>query len=354
MSTDRRPRTTIVRRELRSLTAEKTILLAIVIQLFIAAFSSFLVVGLVSLSDPSAVDGGEMTFAVTGNASEAVSAAIAEQNGVTARTQATTTAATDAFYDGDADAVLEANYTGQGKIQVLATVPENSLRTTQIVAQVRSVLEVLERQQRLRLGDSLTTRPVPMPSEPPNTSPYFGFTYTILVPLLLFLPVFISGSIAVDSITEEIERGTLELLRVAPISLRDIVEGKLVTAVAIAPLQSVLWIGLLLLNETQVSNIPLLLVLVTALATLLVCLGVALAVSIRERRQAQLAYSMTMLVGLGAAVFLPEHPANTIARLAVGSPGTLTYASTAGYVVLGLLAYLVVRVVTERVDPDTL
>lgn len=33
--------------------------------------------------------------------------------------------------------------------------------------------------------------------------PYFGFTYTVLVPLLTFLPVFLSGSIAVDAITEE-------------------------------------------------------------------------------------------------------------------------------------------------------
>jgi ABC-type Na+ efflux pump permease subunit len=354
MPTENRPRLTIIRRELRSLTTEKTILLAIVIQLFIAAFSSFLVVGLVSLSDPGAVDGGEMTFAVTGNASDVVTAAIEEQNGVVATEQPSETAASSTFYGRNADAILSANYTPSGRIQVFATVPENSLRTTQIVAQVRSVLEILERQQRQRLAESLQTQPVPMPAEPTDTSPYFSFTYTILVPLLLFLPVFISGSIAVDSITEEIERGTLELLRVAPVSLRDIVEGKLVTAIVIAPVQSVLWIGLLVLNDTTVANIPLLLVLVGALATILVCLGVALAVSIKERRQAQLAYSMTMLVGLGAAVYLPEHPANTIARLAVGSPGTVTDASLVGYVLLGGLAYLVVRVVAERTDPDTL
>ena len=45
-------RLTVAKRELAGLRAEKTILLAIGIQLFIAAFSSFLVVGLVSMYDP--------------------------------------------------------------------------------------------------------------------------------------------------------------------------------------------------------------------------------------------------------------------------------------------------------------
>jgi len=49
---NRDSRLTIAGRELSGLRAEKTILLAIAIQLFIAAFSSFLVVGLVSMYDP--------------------------------------------------------------------------------------------------------------------------------------------------------------------------------------------------------------------------------------------------------------------------------------------------------------
>ena len=44
------PRLTIARRELQTLRSEKTIVLALLIQLFIAAFSSFLVVGLPDLT----------------------------------------------------------------------------------------------------------------------------------------------------------------------------------------------------------------------------------------------------------------------------------------------------------------
>ncbi|MFC6754754.1 ABC transporter permease, partial [Halorubrum tibetense] len=61
-------RLTVARREIRGLRAEKTILLAIGIQLFIAAFSSFLVVGLVSMYDPAALDGAEVEVAGAGDA----------------------------------------------------------------------------------------------------------------------------------------------------------------------------------------------------------------------------------------------------------------------------------------------
>jgi len=53
----RSQRLTIAKRELQVLGREKTIVLALVIQLFVASFSGFLVVGLVSLYDPGSVEG---------------------------------------------------------------------------------------------------------------------------------------------------------------------------------------------------------------------------------------------------------------------------------------------------------
>jgi len=66
---NRDSRLTIAGRELSGLRAEKTILLAIAIQLFIAAFSSFLVVGLVSMMyDPGSLGGAEVEVAGAGDA----------------------------------------------------------------------------------------------------------------------------------------------------------------------------------------------------------------------------------------------------------------------------------------------
>ena len=76
-------RLTIAGREVRSLVDEKTILLAIAIQLFVAAFSSFLVVGLVSLSDPGSAGANvEIEAAVAGDDVSDLTAALQDTPGI--------------------------------------------------------------------------------------------------------------------------------------------------------------------------------------------------------------------------------------------------------------------------------
>jgi ABC-type Na+ efflux pump permease subunit len=171
---------------------------------------------------------------------------------------------------------------------------------------------------------------------------------------LLFLPPFISGSVAVDAITEEIERGTLELLRVAPVSLVDIVDGKAIGMILLAPLQAALWIGLLSLNGIAVSNVLPLLAFVTAIATVVVVLGTTLGLLTARRRQAQLLYSVLVILFFGTAIVLPEHPATTVAKLAVASPTALTYGSVAGFAVAAAALYALTRRYAGRIDPESL
>jgi len=349
-------RVTIARRDLASLGREKTIVLALLIQLFIAAFSSFLVVGLTSLYDPASIEGGGVTVGVTGDATEELVEVAAERNGVTARPFPDREAAMAAFDRGGVDAVLTGTHR-RGEdgttVDVVAVVPAESVRTTFVVVQVREVLSAFERAERLERAPHLDFRPVEMP-ESAGTSPYFGFTYTVLLPLLLFLPPFISGSVAVDAITEEIERGTLELLRVAPVSLVDVVDGKAAGMVLLAPLQAALWIGLLVLNGIAVGNVPALLAFVAAIATIVVVLGLVLGLVTARRRQAQLLYSVFVIVLFGMAVALPEHPATTVAKLAVDSPTGVTFAHVAGAVVAAATLYAVARRFAGRIDPESL
>jgi ABC-type Na+ efflux pump permease subunit len=344
----------VARRDLSALSREKTIVLALLIQLFVAAFSSFLVVGLASLYDPSAVSGQDVEIGVTGNASDAVVAAANDRDGPSVERYATADEASRAFERDRVQAVLVANHEGPDRrIAVRATVPEGSLRTTLVVTQVRETLEALERQERQRRAEHLANRVLDLPPTV-AASPYFAFTYTVLLPLLLFLPVFISGSIAVDAITEEVERGTLELLRVAPVSFVAILDGKAGAAIALAPAQAALWLGLLAVNGITVRNPVALLVLVSALTTGFVALALALSLVVPSRQRAQLLYSTAILLAFGGATALPEHPATTVARLAVGSLGSLTHAFVAGYVVLGALLLLGMRRAARRVDPEAL
>ncbi|WP_225334084.1 ABC transporter permease [Halomicrobium urmianum] len=352
------PRLAIARRDLAGLRREKTIVLALLIQLFVAAFSSFLVVGLTSMYDPSSVESGGVEMAVTGDARDELLAAAERHDSVEAVPVEDADAARTAFQSGRVHAILAGSYAdasdgGRRILQVRATAPEGSIRTTLVVVQVRQVLQTLERQERFERVDHLGTSPVPLPPES-DGSPYFGFTYTVLLPLLLFLPPFISGSVAVDAVTEEIERGTLELLRAAPVSLVDVVDGKSLAMVLLAPAQAALWILLLRFNGIDVAHPLALLAFVAAVATLTVVIGVVLGLRTGRRRPAQLLYSVGTLVVFGGAVVLPEHPATTAAKLAVDSPTALTYAHVAGYAVAAVALYALARRYVERVEPEGL
>ncbi len=349
----RRSRWAIARRELQSLRAEKTIVLALAIQLFIAAFSSFLVVGLVSLYDPTSVEGQQSTIAITGEDPDVLLAVADRQDGLNARHYDDRADAQVAFENRQVNAILDANRDTEGRLAIRVTAPDEGLETTLLIVQLQEVLETAERAERSENADRLSQQPLSLPSEIP-ASPYFAFTYTILLPLLLFLPVFISGSIAVDSLIEERQRGTLELLRVSPPSLVDIVDAKLLATAALAPVQAGAWLALLAFNGITIASPIALIAFVGALSVVIVGIGLAIALYAPDRRQAQLLYSGMILGALVLASLLPEHPANTVAKFAVGSPTTTTWLLLGGYCLAGLLAYVAVLAGVDRLDPAAL
>jgi ABC-type Na+ efflux pump permease subunit len=335
-------RLTVARREVAGLRAEKTILLAIAIQLFIAAFSSFLVVGLVSMYDPGALDGAEVEVAAAGDAVADLERAAAAVPGASVTRYEDPAAARTAFDRSAADAVAIATQGEGGRVSVAVTAPDATVETTVIVVQLRDLLRTYERIERVERAESLSRPPLPVPDST-GSSPYFTFTYTVLIPVLVFLPVFISGSLVVDSITEELDRGTLELLRVAPVTIGEIVDGKALAAVAIAPGQALLWLLLLELNGTPVANVPAILLLMTALTTLVVGVAAGIAAAAPDRRAAQFLYSVAVLVLFGGATAMAGGPTNAVARLAIDSADPATTLTVVVYVALAAVAYLGVR-----------
>ncbi|WP_276301150.1 ABC transporter permease [Halorussus lipolyticus] len=341
-------RLTVAKRELASLRSEKTIVLAILIQLFVAAFSSFLAVGLVSLYDPGSVSNQfVVNFGVTGEAREDLVPVIEEQDGWRAVEYGDDAAARRAFDRGVIHAVLEVERTPDGRARVRAVAPDGNVRTTLVVTQIKGVLEAFERSERKRLSHRLERQPVELPPDS-SSSPYFGFTYTVLVPLLTFLPVFVSGSVAVDAIAEEYDRGTLELLRVTPLTSVDIVDGKMLAMGVLAPVQAGAWLALLSFNGTTIANPVEILVLVTGFSVGVVTMGATAALAFRERKQAQFLFSMGVLVVFSSTYLLPESPANAVAKLAIGSPTRLTHLSVVGYLAVSLTAFVVLRQLVAR------
>ena len=346
---------TIARRELNALSREKTILLALLIQLVIAGFSSFLVVGLTSLYDPGGVQGDAITVGISGDTEETLLETAQQSDDIEAERYDSVGAALSAFDEGEVDAVVtgKSDPGEQGtRIQVQAIAPAEDLRTTLIVVSLRSYLSEVEGRERTARAENLEFSPLEVPPEEGGS--FFGFTYTILLPLLLFLPPFLSGSIAVDSVTEELERGTLELLRVTPVSLVEIIDGKAGAMMLLAPLQALLWVGLLQFNGFAVGNVVALVVFVAGITAATVAIGVGLALLTGTRRQAQLLYSVLVIGLFGLAVVAPEHPAATVALLAADSPTRLTYAHVAVVAGLGVGLYALVRRWVGGLDPARL
>ncbi len=97
-----------------------------------------------------------------------------------------------------------------------------------------------------------------------------------------------------------------------------------------------MWLALLSTNGIAVSNPAAILLFITAVTVVVVTLGVMLAITLQNRRPAQLLFSVLTLVLFGGAVLLPEHPATTVAKLAVDSPTRLTYSHVGGAVLLAV------------------
>lgn len=346
----------VARRELGSLSREKTIVLALLIQLVIAGFSSFLVVGLTALYDPGTVDGETVTVGISGETQDRLAEVAAETDGIGFERYDETPDALAAFDEGELDAVVTGTpIPGERgtRIQVRAIAPAEDLRTTLVVVAVREYLSAVETAERTARVDDLGFEPL---SVPPATDggDFFGFTYTILLPLLLFLPPFLSGSLAVDAVTEELERGTLELLRVAPLSLVDIVDGKALAMALLVPLQALLWVALLWLNGFTIANLVALVTFVSALGLVTVTVGLGLALVTGTRRRAQLLYSVLVLALFGLAVAAPEHPASTVALLAADSATLTTVAHVAGATVLAVGGYALLRRWVGGLDASSL
>lgn len=343
-------RLAIGRREIGSLSREKTIVLALLIQLVIAAFSSFLVVGLTSIYEPGAAE-DDVIVGVTGEEADELMLAAASVDGLQAR-RYDDSDVRSAFDRNEIQAIATVERRG-GRIAVDIEAPQSSIQKTLIVVELRAALEELERTERAERSDHLAFDPLPLPPSV-DASPYFGFSYTVLVPLLMFLPVFISGAVVVDSLTEEIERGTLELLRVTPASLLEIVEGKAGVLAALVPLQVLLWIVLLELNDIAIANPAAILVFASAVAVLAVVFAAALALAVPIRQRAQLSYSLGLLAAFAVAALLPEHPATTVALLAIDSATITTYAHLGGAVVAALGFAAVLRVWVRNFDAESL
>ncbi len=300
-------------RELKSIMKEKTIMLAIIIQFFIASFSSMLLIGIMSFYDPESI--GQSTripvdVGMVGDTSSPLKRFLRDKN-LRVMTFSSVDTAETAFQYGHVDTIIFIPEGNTNVKDIKLVLPEMDAMQTVILMVLQEPFERYENYLREANGVRLQYKNLDVK---PHTT--YEFLYTLIIPMLMLFPAFIAGSIVVDSVAEEIENKTFDTLRAAPVSLNGVFMSKILAAVIIAAIQCIMWLVLLRLNNLIVHNAGLVLMF-SIISTISISIGAGIiALYFKDRERAQFIYSMILVVIAGLSYFLSPSPISLITRLA--------------------------------------
>jgi ABC-2 type transport system permease protein len=316
----------IAKKEFRGLFNERTILLAVLLQLFIALFSSFLMVGLTSMYDPSSLSKYSKfryNVAYAGNDSTVYDYLRESPDFRVYKMDLSTGVA--ALQQRKLSAVIYVPDTAprsDDPVKITLYTLQNDLQSAIVDVKLKDIFLHYERDLREIRADRLTEHPVPL--QVPKTSgggDFYEFVYGLLIPLLVFMPAIIASALVIDLITEEYQHETLETLISTPITFTEMVWGKVLACEVLVPVQAGAWLILLMINGIAIENAGLILVQVSVTSFILILLGALVALHYRERTAAQFIFSTALVVVMLFALALPNNPLNLLTRLAVGTAG---------------------------------
>ena len=341
----------IAKKEFTGLFNERTILLAVLLQLFIALFSSFLMVGLTSMYDPSSLSKYShyrYSIGYAGNSSPLLDHLrdspdfrvyrMDLSEGVAALRERKLAAV---IYVPDTDPAADE------PVKITLYTLQNDLQSAIVDVKLKDIFLIYEKDLReIRSG---RLNDMPLPVQVPKTrggGDFYEFVYGLLIPLLVFMPAIIASALVIDLITEEYQHETLETLISTPVTFSEIIWGKVLACELLVPIQAGAWLILLMVNGIAIQNAGLILLHVVISSFVLILLGALTALYYRERTAAQFVFSTALVVVILFVLALPANPLNLLTRLAVGSAGMEQWALLgAAAAVVILLGYLLERYV---------
>lgn len=305
----------LLKRELKSIAKEKTIIFAIMIQFFIASFSSVILVGIMAFYDPTSI--GESTrvtikVGVVSETDNPLSGYLRDRD-IIVNSFSDLTAAEAAFRSGQVDAVVFIPPSRSGVTDMKLILPKLDTKKTIIMMVMDEPLKRYENYLREANGVQLKYK-----SSGGSTPTTYEFLYSIIIPILMLFPALIAGSIVIDTVSEELENKTFDTLMSAPISLGQVFSAKVSAAIITAVFQIIIWAGLLRLNGIIIHRPALVLLLAAIIAATISFSAAIIALYFKDRERAQFMYSIGLVVGIGGSYFLNPSPLNLITKLAAG------------------------------------
>ncbi|WP_174590695.1 ABC transporter permease [Methanocella conradii] len=307
----------IIRKEIASVMKEKTMALAILIQLLIAAFSSVILVGLVSFYDPASIgQNTNMHFnvGVAGDHDGALTSCL-RGAGFTVTPFTSADDALSSMRAGSLDAVMAMPDGESTVVDVRLYLPPSDSKSTVITMAMQGPLKKYENY--LREKNGVHVKYTQMAGRDSTT---YEFLYSFIVPLLMFFPAFIAGSMIIDSISEEIENKTLDTLLSTPVSLNEVLFGKAAAAVLLAVIQCIMWLLLLSMNRLYVKNAVLVLFLAFIISAFVTFGSALISMYFKDRERSQFTYSILLMTAAGGGLAVNPSPINLLTRLAMGDP----------------------------------
>jgi ABC-2 type transport system permease protein len=338
----------IMKKDLSALSQEKTIILAILLQLFVAMFSSFLLVGLTSLYDPSSIGGYQGIEYRIGYAGEdSPLEELLESRDDIRVYRMDLSPAVAALKERQISAVIYVPPSGPDRpdpITITLYTVRNDIQAAIINVKLKETFILYEQNLREERSERLAVIPADLrfPEDAGGIPSFYEFVYGLLLPLLLFMPAVVSAALIIDLITEEYENRTYETLLSAPVSMGEVVWGKILACFVLVPLQAGAWILLLTLNGIPVASLPLVAGYVMVSSLILILIGALTGLHYRERTGAQVIFSLAVVVLMLVVLAIPGNPLNQVAVLASGGtiPGQemilLLGAATATILSLGI------------------
>ena len=336
----------VVKRELWTVMRDRTISIAVLIQFFIASFSSGLFLGMLQLYDVDTIlrySGGAIRIGLV-NATDNQLANFVKKHGITVVPFETLEEAETGFHSGEVVAIIDVPREADSITEIRIYMPESNT----ISSIVRMVIQepLKEYENFLRIQKGVDIRYTDLQGEP---SISFEFVYSVLLPLLMFFPAFVAGSLAIDALTEEFEKNTMETLLSAPLTVTGMINAKVSSVVILAVAQCGIWLGLLKLNGIVIQNaiwVFLLALIISGITSISAALG---AVLLQDRERSQFIYALMLLTAIAVSTLLNASPITTLSRLAIGDYYTNGW-SVAAFAVFLAGLYLLLRKISRRLS----
>ena len=241
----------LIKKELGSVIRDRTIVTAILIQLFIASFSSALLLGMLSLYDPDTVlqfSGRGIKIGVTDDNQLGTFMA---DCGLTVIPFASLSDAEAAFVKGQVIAIVDSPRDANSLTEIKLYLLDSDMVSSLVRMVIQEPLKQYENSLRTQKG--IEVRYTDLKGKP-STS--FEFVYSVLLPMLMFFPAFVAGSMTIDSLTEEIENNTLQTLLSAPLTVNGMIGAKICSAVVLAILQCGAWLASIAVGMFRTQSSP--------------------------------------------------------------------------------------------------